>query len=87
MPRKCDVRDAGMALAYLVDCTLATVCDMSTKKSRPKHEYQRQQAIAQSGVDWLVQFGCDWHDTRVAEVIASGGSVAAWAASKEAGHG
>lgn len=87
MPRQCDVRDPSAALAYLVDCTLATVADMAMKKSRPKHEYKRQQAIAQSGVDWLVQFGCDWHDTRVAKVIACGGSVAAWAASQEASHG
>lgn len=87
MPRQCDVRDPSAALAYLVDCTLATVAGMAMEKSRPKHEYKRQQAIAQTGVDWLVQFGCDWHDTRVAEVIAAGGSVAAWAVSKEASHG
>ena len=87
MPRQCDVRDPSAALAYLVDCTLATVEDLSTKKSKSKSEYQRQQRIAQAGVDWLVQFVCDWHGTRVAEVIAAGGSVAAWAASKEASHG
>lgn len=79
MPRQCDVRDPSAALAYLVDCTLATVEGMAMKKSRAKFEYERQQGIAQAGVDWLISFGCFYADTRVADVVAAGGSVAEWA--------
>lgn len=85
MPRKCDVRDPSAALAYLVDCTLATVARMAMKKSRPKHEYARQKSIAQKGIAWLVEFGCEYHSTRVAEVMANPhfGSVDSWAAQWE----
>ena len=51
--RECDVRSTGDALAYITDCTLATVCDMACKKSRPKHEFQRQINIAQKAVNWM----------------------------------
>lgn len=40
-------------IAYLTDCTLATVVDMSMKKRVPKYEYERQIAIAQQGMDFL----------------------------------
>lgn len=85
MPRKCDVRDEASALAYMVDCTLATVCDMAMKKSRPKHEYARQKSMAQIGVNWLVSFKADYHDTRVAQVMSAphSGSVDSWASEIE----
>lgn len=83
--RQGDVGNAAEALAYVVDCTLATVCDMAMKKSRPKHKYARQKSIAQKGIAWLVEFGCEYHSTRVAEVMANPhfGSVDSWAAQLE----
>jgi hypothetical protein len=50
------VRTPEQALLYLADCTLATVADMAMKKSKSKHEFQRQIAIAQSAIDWLKDF-------------------------------
>jgi hypothetical protein len=38
---------------YLTECALATVDDLSMKKSRQKGEFKRQKAIAQTGIDWL----------------------------------
>lgn len=76
---KHDVKSASDALAYMVDCTLATVCDMASKKKRPVYEYARQIAIAQHGVAWLVQFGAVTNNTRANDVIKAGGSVAKWA--------
>lgn len=72
------VRDTGQALAYITDCTLATVCDMAFKKKRPKYEFERQIAIAQTAIDWMVQMGVDVSTTRAADVIEAG-SVAEWA--------
>lgn len=45
-------RNANEALAYLTECTLATVEDLKMKKSASKSETARQIAIAQKGVDW-----------------------------------
>lgn len=75
---KHSVRTEGEALAYIVDCTLATVCDMAMKKSRPKGEFDRQMAIAQRGVDWMRQMGVDLSTTRAADVVAAG-TVKEWA--------
>lgn len=50
------IRTPEQALLYLADCTLATVADMAMKKSKSKHEFQRQIAIAQSAVDWIKDF-------------------------------
>lgn len=76
--RKCDVRTPEQALAYLTDCTLATVCDMAMQKRRAKGKYQRQILIAQTGCDWLFGMKVDYAGTRVEEVAQSG-SVAEWA--------
>ncbi len=75
---KKDVRTEAQALAYLVDCTLATVTDMAMKKSRKKHEYARQISIAQAGVNWMRDFGIDPTWTRADEVRDCGWSVAEW---------
>lgn len=75
---KYDVRDTGGALAYITDCTLATVCDLACKRSAPKSELSRQISIAQSAIDWMDQFGIDYSHTRAAEVKKIG-KVAAWA--------
>lgn len=40
-------------IAYLTECTVATVDEMATKKSRPSCEYERQKSIAQKGIDYL----------------------------------
>ena len=59
------------ALLYLADCTLATVADMAMKKSKSKHEFQRQIAIAQSAVDWLKDFNVQIEiGSRVYDVLA-----------------
>lgn len=72
------VRDTGGALAYLADCTLATVCDLASKKSAPKSELNRQISMAQTAIDWMDRFGVNYEGTRAAEVKRMG-SVAAWA--------
>jgi hypothetical protein len=75
------VKSPEEALAYIVDCTLATVSSLAMKKSRPAGEYKRQIAIAQHGVDWLRAFHIPSDGTR-AEHVAT--SVADWAKRYEA---
>lgn len=77
--RKELVRTPGEALAYLIDCTLATVSDLASKKSRGKYEFERQIAIAQQGIDWATSMGVDLSTTRGADVLKAG-SVKLWAA-------
>lgn len=77
--QKHQVGNTGQALAYITDCTLATVCGMAMKKKRPKYEFERQMSIAQTAINWMVQMGVDVSTTRAEEVIASG-SVEQWAA-------
>ena len=72
------VTDTGQALAYITDCTLATVCTMAFKKKRPVYEFERQINIAQTAIDWMVAMGVDVKTTRAADVIEAGG-VAEWA--------
>jgi len=67
------------ALAYLTDCTLATVCHLAMKKSAPKSELNRQISIAQKAIDWMDEFGIDYSDTRAKDVKAMGGKVELWA--------
>ena len=81
-----DVRTPADALAYITDCTLATVCDMAVKKSRAKHEYARQKAIAQRAIDWMAQMDVDMQNTRARDVILIG-SVDRWAATFEPKQG
>ncbi len=76
MPRDCDVRSAEQALAYLVDCTLATVQDLAMKKCRRQNEYRRQVSIAQKGVIWMKAFGISDPGNRANSIS---GSVADWA--------
>jgi len=75
---KHEVRDTGQALAYITDCTLATVCDLAGKKSKSKSEYARQMSIAQTAINWGVQMGVDFSKTRAADVLKAG-SVVDWA--------
>lgn len=80
--RKYEVITPADALAYLTDCTLATVSEMAMKKSRPKGEYARQKAIAQTAVDWMIRMNVDCIATRAEDVIEAG-DVDAWAAQFE----
>jgi hypothetical protein len=69
------------ALAYLTECTLATVQDLAGRSRPPKGELARQVSIAQTGVDWVKTFvkpgdrcGCG----RVQEIINRGVTVEGW---------
>ena len=53
------VKTPEQALSYLTDCTLATVASMAIKKSRSKHEFERQISIAQCAVDWIRDFNIE----------------------------
>lgn len=77
--RKCDVREAGEALAYITDCNLATVSSMAMTKSRRKGEYLRQQQIAQIAIDWMKEMGISMKGTRAQDIVdGCGGRVDAW---------
>ena len=76
--QKHEVLETDSALAYLTDCMLATVSSMAGKRSRGKHEYSRQIAIAQQAIDWMDAFGVDYRGTR-AERVKLAGSVIQWA--------
>ena len=80
--RRQDVRTAEQALAYIVDCTMATVSSMALSKTQRKRgEYKRQKAIAQTGVSFMLAMGVDTAGTRAAEL--SGRTVDQWAAQFE----
>jgi len=67
------------ALAYLADCTLATVEEMACRRRRPKYEFERHIAIAQKTVDFIDSFNIDGSETRAHEVIKTfGSSVQKW---------
>lgn len=76
------LRDTDDALAYMTECTLATVSDLAGKSRPPKNELSRQISIAQTGIDWVMTFlaagercGCG----RVQDIIEEGISVQVWA--------
>jgi len=70
------VNSTEKALVYIIDCTLATVEYMAGLKRRPKHEFERQISIAQTGIDWVQAFKIDTSGTRIEEVD---GDVNKWA--------
>lgn len=72
-----DVKDPGSALAYITDCNLATVEAMAMKRTRAMIEFERQKAIAQKAIDWMVDMGVDFSTTRAADVVKAGG-IDAW---------
>jgi hypothetical protein len=77
---KSTARNEKEALAYLLDCTLATVETLAMKKSRPKGEFDRQKEIAQRVLDWCEQFEIDISATRGEDVrFMCGGDVDKWA--------
>lgn len=74
-----DVDSPIQALEYMTECTLATIEQYATKKTRPQAEFNRQIAIAQNGIDWIKRMGHGYKvGGRVAECIASE-SVKTWA--------
>jgi len=68
MRKEC-VATVEEALIYITDCNLATVCNMASLKSRPKGEFRRQIAIAQSACDWIKRFNINAESTRAVDII------------------
>jgi len=75
---KRDVNNSERLVAYLVDCTLATVSDMAMKKSRGKYEYERQISIAQFAVDKMIDMHIDPETSRAKDIVGKM-TVADWA--------
>ena len=72
--RKYDVKGLDDALAYIVDCTLATVSTMAMKKRRAKYEFERQISIAQTGLNWMEEMGVRISsDNRAFDALKAGG--------------
>lgn len=78
-----DLRNHEQALAYALDCTLATVEKMSVQKKRVKYEYQRQIRIAQKLYTYCRAYEVDIEHTRGADVASHRGNVANWAKAQE----
>lgn len=76
--RSCEVRNQDDVVAYLVDCTLATVESMAMIKTRKKGEFERQIGIAQKGCDWMEDLGISPQGTRAEDIIGKC-SVKEWA--------
>ena len=74
-----DVKTPEQALAYMTECTLATVVDMALANSRPKDQFQRQISIAQKGIFWMGQMNIDMSSRAERVMKEAGGSVALWA--------
>lgn len=70
------VQTSDQALSYLAECILATVSSMALLKRKNKSEYARQIAMAQTAVNWVVDFGGPISG-RVADVL-NAGSVEKW---------
>lgn len=84
MVSRFEVKTKDDVIAYMIDCTLATVEGLAGKKSRGKHEYHRQQRIAEQGIQWARQMGVDLSTTRAQSVIdEANGNVSMWAAEFE----
>lgn len=76
---KSQVRTIEDAFVYVCDCNLATVADLAGKRSRGKHEYERQIQIAQTAINWMRSFGVR-PSGRSSDVLQDfGGSVEKWA--------
>ena len=68
----------GDALAYMTECTLATVEDLASRSRPPKAELARQTSIAQTGLDWissLVREDQSIPFDRVSDLVRSGRRV------------
>jgi len=77
--QKHQVRSPEQALAYITDCTLATVAEMAMKKSRLKFDFKRQIAIAQTAIDWMNEMKIDMTGTRADSIAHHTNGVEEWA--------
>jgi hypothetical protein len=77
--RRDQVKNERDALAYIVDCTLATVESLALKRNPPVRELDRQIAIAQHAIDWMVAFNVPHQSTRAEEITTAKKSVRTWA--------
>ena len=78
---KRDIHTPGELVAYLTDCTLATVAHMRMLKSASKSELTRQISIAQTAITYGRLCGVPFRGTRAEDVIKDyKGHVADWAA-------
>ena len=77
-----ELNSSDTVLVYVLDCTLATVCDLASQKSRSTSEYQRQIGIAQIGVDWCRTMD-EVPGSRVADILKANITVKEWATKYE----
>jgi hypothetical protein len=63
------IRSAEDLVAYITDCTLATVASLKMKRSASACETKRQIAIAQTALEKGRQLGVDFSKTRAQSVI------------------
>lgn len=76
-------KNSEYVIQYLTECTLATVIHLHYLKTKSKHEYSRQVAIAQTGIDYLKYMSNVMLEGRVADVINNNNSdVKQWLATK-----
>lgn len=74
------LRNHEDGLAYMIECTLATVAGLLLKKKTPKFELSRQITIAQKGLDCLGKRKYDNSCTRLVKITEQfDNSVQAWA--------
>lgn len=82
-----EVKTEGEALAYLLDCGLATVEHLAGLKSRSVGEVNRQIMIAQKNYEWVKKFAPDYIGSRAKEVEGFDGSVHQWFVSMDVKRG
>jgi len=73
-----EVETEGEALAYLLDCGLATVEHLAGIKSRSVGEVNRQIQIAQKNYEWVKKFEPDYIGSRAKKVENFNGCVHDW---------
>lgn len=74
-------KNAGDGLAYITECTLATVERLAMAKSPPIGEFNRQCSIAQTGIEMLLQFNLTLPTHgRLFDIASTHLSVIQWAA-------
>ena len=75
-----EVRTPEDALAYLVDCQLATVLHVIGKRSSAKCDIERHVEIGQLGVNWLLEHKISLEGTMADKIARQhNGDVAHWA--------
>lgn len=77
---KHQIRTPEDCLVYVTECNLATIGHMVYLKSKSKSEFERQIAIAQTGIDMIKTFQEDKYlMSRVGQVLTkANGSVQTW---------